>query len=910
MGFYKRNKIKVNPGAKSSRFVVDLTQNATAAEAKEKVNNFNFEIETRVEKLAGLDYKKYFNTGKNKIKTVILNYKNNLSKLSAAALAAPKARVKKSATAKRHKLAYGNSRWLNLLDQLAFVGLAKLIFKSIDKICYLAGWMMMFIVRFAYFSLRAFAGLIIKLLQRASGALYPAVVRIFNIFILNLKSALSALPKLMSVIHSRFKNARKEKLERLALKENSPAAEPAYSKAKKLIWDIGCLKPALVFASILLLIVLPVQAFSYYKSIDSTTGIVLGASESAINNLISGGQAAIDFNFNRADENFTAAADNFSTVRNQLGEINGSLFILASVIPEKNIRLASAGKNLAKAGELTASAGKNLSLAASGLTYFRPGDGGKVLANLCFYGRQAVVNLADLSGELNKINSDVMPENYQKQFILLKQQIAALHDGLNEFIGIADSTKIFLGENGLKRYLLIFQNNSELRASGGFIGSYALVDVLDGKIKNIEVPGGGSYDTAAGLLEKIKSPEPLSLIRPDWYFWDANWWPDWPTSAEKLAWFYENSDGSTVDGVIGLTPTVMERILKVIGPIDLKDNYGLIIDADNFWRETQKLAEQKPNITNQPKKIIGDLLNKIIEELPRRLSKDNLLDLAKTVEESLNDKNILFYFTDSGLENKALDLGWGGAMKKTAGDYLNVINTNIGGGKSDRKIEQRIIHRAEIKSDGSIIDNLTIIRAHNGVRGEPFCGARNIDWLRVYVPKGSTLLSASGFKPVDKIFFKEINPSWRDDPEVKAAEASAITDQSSGVKIYNELDKTVFAGWSQVDPGQSESISLKYELPFKLTDNTAKPSQKLLDQIIAKANAVINPEQKSLYAYSLLAQKQPGMNSSALSSELKLADNFKPIWHYPSDLNPDQTGWLINENFSQDKLLGVMAEEN
>jgi hypothetical protein len=412
-----------------------------------------------------------------------------------------------------------------------------------------------------------------------------------------------------------------------------------------------------------------------------------------------------------------------------------------------------------------------------------------------------------------------------------------------------------------KRYLLVFQNNSELRATGGFIGSFALMDIANGKIKNFEAPGGGSYDTDAGLLKKIKSPEPLHLVRPDWHFWDANWWPDWPTSAKKLAWFYENSDGPTVDGVISFTPTVMERILKVMGPIDLKEKYGAVIDADNFWQVTQEFAEQKPNVTKQPKKIIGDLMDRIIEDLPKRLNKANFLPLLKAVEESLSDKNILFYFTDEELEAAAKAMGWAGEIKATSGDYLSVINTNIAGGKSDRKINQEIIHQAEVQPDGTIIDNLTIKRTHFGIKRQQFSGVRNVDWLRIYVPLGSKLLEADGFKPVDKIFFKSAEDSWLDDPDLASGEALARTDELTGVKIYDELDKTVFANWTQVDPGETIEIKLKYRLPFKLAVREPVLSKNLVDQLISKAGEVINPEQRNLYSYSMLMQKQPGMNA-------------------------------------------------
>jgi len=67
----------------------------------------------------------------------------------------------------------------------------------------------------------------------------------------------------------------------------------------------------------------------------------------------------------------------------------------------------------------------------------------------------------------------------------------------------------------------------------------------------------------------------------------------------------EKSDGPTVDGVIAITPTTLERILKIFGEIDLSEDYDMVIDSENLWLKLQTLAEQKPNQTKTPKKLLG-----------------------------------------------------------------------------------------------------------------------------------------------------------------------------------------------------------------------------------------------------------------------------------------------------------------
>jgi hypothetical protein len=487
---------------------------------------------------------------------------------------------------------------------------------------------------------------------------------------------------------------------------------------------------------------------------------------------------------------------------------------------------------------------------------------------------------AILKEKADKISADDLPAEYRGQIKQIKD-LSSLADGsikeLNELFSISWS---ILGFDRDKRYLLVFQNNSELRASGGFIGSYAIVDFRDGQIQKFIAPGGGSYDTEAGLLKKIIAPAPLHLVNPLWHFWDANWWPDWPTSARKLMWFLEESDGPTVDGVISLTPTVAEQMLASIGPINMQNEYGAVISAENFWEVVQEISEQKPEITNKPKKIIGDLMAKILEVLPQKIDKDNLIKLLNISEDSLASKQIMFYFKDNTLEDPVLRHNWGGAMTAAPLDYLMVTNTNIAGAKTDRVIKESVSHQAKIASDGSIVDTVTITRTHTAAKNTPLVGVRNVDWIRIYVPQGSQLVAATGFVAPDSKYFKAPDPSWEDNKIVAQTENLAVTDKVSGTRIYQENGKTVLANWLMLDPGTSATVTLQYKLPFNFWQKAAKTD------FMSRLNAWLNPSAGSLFPYSILVQKQPGADGADFSTELIPPSFAKLVW--------DSTGEATN----------------
>ncbi|MFH1412851.1 MAG: DUF4012 domain-containing protein [bacterium] len=634
------------------------------------------------------------------------------------------------------------------------------------------------------------------------------------------------------------------------------------------------LKPALGFAVLILLFIIPIKLYSDFQFLNELKGKVINISQAAIGELFSAKSAIEENDFIQARQSFSQASANFINAQNQLEVINDSLFVLAKIAPSHTIQLAGNSKHITKAGQLASEVGANVAAAVD--SFLVNTEGKKlvqVLDDFSGYGHQALIKAIALNREINQINYNVIPEEYHDEFIAMKGQAEFLQSSLKELLDISDNLQIFLGDYYDKRYLLIFQNNTEMRASGGFMGSFGTIDFSRGEIKNIDTPKGGTYDTEAGLRVLVTAPKPLHLVNPLWHFWDSNWWPDWPTSANKIMWFYEKSNGPTVDGVISLTPTVLERLLEVIGPIDMTEDYDVVIGADNFLMTVQEFAEQKPDETVEPKKIIGDLLPRIIDEISHNLDRDKLINLIDVIDSSLQEKHILLYFTDEQLQDKVNELNWGGQIKNTDMDYLSVINTNIAGAKSDRDMEQKIYLDSTIRLDGTIVNELTIEREHKSIRGEKFSGFRNVDWMRIYVPAGSHLISASGFRQPGGQYFEQPDPEWQTDPDLFHEEEQAMIDESTGTKIYYENNKTVFANWSMVDPGDTTIIKLTYKLPFEIIKQPAP------ENIIDKLKSMINPDQT--YNYTLMVQKQPGALKTNFYYNLDMQQDLETVWHYP-----------------------------
>ncbi len=952
----KNSKIIVNHNNKPSDFMIDLASIARKEEDifLEKEKNVNF-LNKGQNKIKKVFKKNKRQAKKENVKNTFFKNKQNFSfddtKYDIAV--EDDFKVEDEST---EKLINNYTEERIAIDDLAFFQtiktsyfILKQLIKMFKTLCFRSGWFVVFLLRFVYF-------LIIRILKEVYSFVFLPFAKIFNIKkksiheenYIHVEDLLPQnimdpvlLEERAGVSSARleqksFSDFVEQPLATRNFKTNNPPVQKMYSHNKDNYADLkqdffgnnlskkrvfpsfsfrfyfSHLKTTMYFAVFMLVLILPFKAFTYYSVLQDLGGRVLGVSENAIGDFKNAGTAVNNLDFYKAGEQFAEASDGFLQAQDEINDISDQLQIFASIVPSQKLAMAADAQYILEAGEISSRIGQQISFILDAFNY-KKDKSIKTIFNVFFDNIGPIQKkIAELYEVLQKIDAKNLPTDKQESFEFLRDKTGQIKDSFTELVDLLNKMKIFLGFNGEKRYLLIFQNNSEMRASGGFMGSFAIVDFRNGEIVNLEIPEGGTYDTEGAFLDHIVAPEPLHIVNPSWHFWDANWWPDWKKTSRKLEWFYENSGGSSVDGVIGITPVVAERLLKIMGPLDMLDTHGVVINSENFWEITQTFAEQKPinhpayeplpfkaedsNLEEsqtetqidpglKPKKIIGDLIGKIETELPNRLNKDMFFKLIASLEQSLLEKHLLFYADDYVLQDKFEELSWAGRTKKTAWDYLMVVNSNISGAKSDRKIKQEINHQSEVLEDGSIVDTLRIKRTHTGVKGERFTGVKNLDWMRIYLPLGSQFIEAKGFWPPDESLFEKPDPSWRHDEDLKNSEENFIRDSSSWTKIYNEGDKTVFANWVQVNPGESVEIVVRYILPFRLNlDNNDK------------------------HPFALLVEKQPGAMSGSISSHLILPESAHVEWQYPEDIEIQTDGWFIEDQLASDKFWAVLIK--
>jgi len=624
---------------------------------------------------------------------------------------------------------------------------------------------------------------------------------------------------------------------------------------------------------------------------------VLGSSWQAYQSLLGAKKSLKEINFNAAAENFSLAQENFLEAQEEIKKLGETALGILEQLPGGS--LLSSGRHLLETGQELSQAGKNLSIVLNLLSEnlfdfqhweFVSFDGSiqnpdkksptEVIALAQGNLKLAFQSLTKAEHSLNQVEIEALPENLKEKTLFLKKRLPLVVRFFQAFLDYSEISLKVLGHFSPKEYLLLFQNNSEIRATGGFIGTYGLLTLDQGRVKRLFIDG--VFNADGQLLEKVIPPRPIQKISTAWSMHDANWFADFPTSAQKVAWFYEKTGGPTVDGVIALTPVVIERLLKITGPIKMPE-YGVVLDSDNFVKVIQyKVEVDYDKILNRPKKILADFAPKFIQSL-KDLPLEKQKEVIQVILDCLKEKHILIYLADEDLEKVIKEFGWGGELISTEKDYLSVVSSNINGFKTDRVIEEKINLQTEIKKDGSIIDTLTIIRKHLGGHYDyDWWNRVNANYLRVYLPKGTKLLEAEGhtLEPYAPPIDYEKN-GFKSDPLVKEIESKMIIDPETGTQIFEENNKTVFGNWVYVSPGETVKVTYRYQLPFKIDFN--KPSD----------------------SYSLLVQKQAGTLGSQFTYTLKFPNDWQVSWQYPNQGQLEAGHWSLKTDLSLDRFFGV-----
>lgn len=486
----------------------------------------------------------------------------------------------------------------------------------------------------------------------------------------------------------------------------------------------------------------------------------------------------------------------------------------------------------------------------------------------------AITQISIANEKLSKVDESTLPPEIAQRITFAKEKTEEISAVLTTVADHFPALLKLIGNDKPHRYLILLQNNNEIRPTGGFIGSYAIVDVKDGLIGNLETQD--VYDIDGAYKPLIEPPEELKSFTQNWRFRDSNYSPDFAVSAAKAKWFLETEGGPKVDTIIAINQGLLQDMLDITGPVQV-GSFGALT-SENYNLLLTFVIEGKIWGAEDPKHILKVFVPAFKDAI---LKQENLGKVGSKIYKAIQQKHIMFYSPDPEIQALFDSFGLSGRVQKTDGeeDYLSVINSSTGGTKSDQFIEENILHDTYVQEDGRVIDEITIKRTHQWDDQIYFQWKKilqdygftymsdhivdiigrghNVVNMRVYVPKGATLLAAS-----------------------KNGLQTAIP-----TKYDSDLDKTYFFAQIETLAGMTTELKIKYELPYVLSLNSAPGT------------------------YKLTVQKQPGSQGSIFNKTFHTDPSITTLNFYPTDSREDvDSSLLYATNLVYDRYFAAVVQ--
>jgi len=465
----------------------------------------------------------------------------------------------------------------------------------------------------------------------------------------------------------------------------------------------------------------------------------------------------------------------------------------------------------------------------------------------------AIKEISSARDLLTKVKADTLPKEIRDKIALIKSNVDDLTNILESTSTHFPAILKLLGDSHPHRYLILLQNNDEIRPTGGFIGSYIILDMNDGYIENMTVNDVYDIDGAYGGI--ITPPDELKDFTNNWRFRDSNYSPDFPTSAAKAKWMLQEEGGPGVDTVIAINQGLLKNLLDITGPVQV-GNFGKL-NSENYNLLLTYVIEGKIWGAEDPKHILKMFIPAFKDQI---LKEENIGKITSQLYKALKQKHIMMWSSDTEIEGLFDAFGISGRMylNKADEDYLSVINVSQGWNKSEKFMEENITHNTQIDKYGSLTDQIIIMRSHQWDdklvnEWKKTLKKYNLgdlpDWLIDVLGRGNNKVGVRIYVPDGSIFLES-------------------SDKSIEKKFDNDTKKTYFYTKMETSAGKSTSVSVKYKLPFLL-------------------------KMEPIATYKLIVEKQPGSRGSIFTKVVSTDAEIKNFATYPSESRLDENGNII-----------------
>jgi hypothetical protein len=446
-----------------------------------------------------------------------------------------------------------------------------------------------------------------------------------------------------------------------------------------------------------------------------------------------------------------------------------------------------------------------------------------------------------------------------------------------------------LGAGGPRTCLIVAQNNQELRATGGFISGVGELYIERGKISLMTFDDSYAVDNFEVPHDLAPADFQATMGGQLWFFRDANWDVDFPTSARRMVEIYSRDRGVQAGGVVALDLTALQGLVDATGPIQVEGIEGVVTGANVLqviqaqWGEPGGGSGQEWWLHR--KDFMGEIARAAMDRL---MAGEGLepVKLARTLKKALDEKHILLYLADPQAADLLRRRNWDGAVAAppVPFDALLVVDSNVGFNKVDPNVERSIHYQVDLSAEEGPQARVTLTYHNHSARtveaciqearyGDVYADMMDRcywDYVRVYVPAGSQLLEEPGLPlPAGSLL---------------ARSNDALPQHSLSSPTLTGGDWTAWAAFFDLAPGAERTLTFDYQLP----------------------TCVLEHRSDSLIRYRLRIQKQPGTEAVPLRVEITLPPGAELVWVTPADLLSSSG---MSSNLRTDRIVEIVFRQ-
>ena len=392
---------------------------------------------------------------------------------------------------------------------------------------------------------------------------------------------------------------------------------------------------------------------------------------------------------------------------------------------------------------------------------------------------------------------------------------------------LSDDLPVLLGTDQMRTYLVLVQNNHELRGTGGFITSVGELSLIQGKVVDFSFVDSYAIDAQLGQYPRAPAPMQRYMNIEMLMLRDVNWSPDLPTTAQIARSLYAQETGRTVDGVITIDLRAVELVIGALEPLSMPGSdialtgatvieqikqmwaaplqtdatliNNLVVDSSAEAASATGVADDNPNSWwEQRKNFIPQMAAAAFARLQG--GSFDSMRMAHAVQTALDERALQIWSTQPSITAELAGLGWdGGLHPDPSRDFLALVDTNMGYNKADAVVERALTYQLEWPAGPGTpaVATATVTyqhalttpaadcdpRPHYGTNYDAMMARCYFNYVRLFVPTGSELLAIDGVDP------------------------------ASTVSQRGEQNTTLFGAYFILQPGETKNVVFHYRLP-------------------------------------------------------------------------------------------------